>query len=114
MTIQNVVTEEDTFHFLENYGDSRAKRELIALLGRHPNTKFNGLALCHASDCTKLDIDRALQEMLAAGLVDTCNLNGTTLYSLTTKDEIHCMIIKLGNIGWDQLQLIVRRLEGKA
>ena len=111
MTVQNLIIEGDTVRLVEIYGDSRMGRELIALFSRHPNVKFNKLALCHVTDCRKLDKERALHKMVETGLVDESSLNGTTLYSLKVDEEKRCQVIKLGNLGWDEWWSMVKRPE---
>lgn len=111
MEALNVLTEESLYRFLEQHGDSRVKRELLAFWGRHPNAKFSKRVLCYTLDCNKLDAERTLRAMVEAGLLDKHISNSVTLYSLTTNEDSRRPILALATLGWDRWQLMIKRVE---
>jgi len=114
MTTGEIAIEDNLYQFIRKYADKPLKMELLAFWGRHPNAKFAELAIYHAQDSRKVDVCRALEDMVAAGLVDTHTHNGTPLYSLTTNEEKRRLIMKLATLGWDQQQLVLRLIEQEA
>ena len=106
-----VLSEENLYRFLEQHGNNRVKRELLAFWGMHPNAKFGRRAICYALDCSKLEAERALRALVNAGLVDTHMNNGLTLYSLTRNEAKRRAVLELATLGWDQRQLMLKRIE---
>jgi DNA-binding IclR family transcriptional regulator len=108
------MSEEDLYHFLEEHGDDRVRGELLAFWGRHPNVKFGESAICYALDFSKSDVERALKTLVATGLVNTHIYKEVTLYSLTTNEERRRLVVGLGALSWDRLQLMLKRMERSA
>jgi len=111
MTTGEIAIEENLYQFIRKYADEPLKMELLAFWGRHPNAKFNKLAIYHAQDSRKVDVCRALEDMVEAGLMDAHIYNGTPLYSLTTNEEKRRLVMKLSTLDWDQQQLVLRLIE---
>ncbi len=111
METLTVSTEENLYHFLEEHGNNRVKREILAFLGRHPNTKFTRYVLCYALDCGKLEVDRTLRALVDARLVDNHTNHGLTLYSLTRDEDKRRPVLELAALSWDQWRLMLRRIE---
>jgi len=105
-----IAIEEKLYQFIKKYANEPLKMELLACLGRHPNTKLSKLAIYHVQDCRKVDVCRALEDMAEAGLVDTYIHNGTLLYALTTNEEKRQLVMKLATLGWDRWQLVLRQI----
>jgi len=110
MVTLNVSTEKQLSRFLGKYADNRLKIELLAFWCRHPNAKFARSAIYCASDWDKLDMDRALQDMVEMGLVDTQAHNSLRLYWLTTNEERRRPVMELASLGWARWQLMVKRI----
>ena len=111
MVAPNILNEESLYRFLEEHGNNRAKRRLLFFWGMHPNAKFARSAICHALDSSKLEVNKALRDVVKAGLVDTHILNEVTFYSLTTNDERRQPVLELAALSWDQWQLMLKRIE---
>lgn len=111
METPSMLTEEQLLRLLEECARDRLKIELLAFWGRHPNARFSRGAISCALDCKKLSVDRALKDMVETGLVDTHSCNGVPVYSLTANEERRRPVIELASLGWDQLQLMVRRVD---
>lgn len=106
-----VSTQEELYRFLEEHGNNRVKRELLAFWGMHPEARFSSYVICFALDCGKLEMNRALREMLDAGLIDNHTHNGLSLYSLTKNEEKRQTVLKLAALTWDQWNIVIRRIE---
>jgi len=111
METLTVSTQEELYRFLEEHGNSRVKRELLAFWGRHPNAKFSRYAICFALDCGKLEANSALRALVDAGLVDNHTNNGLTLYSLTENEEKRRLVLELAVLDWDQWNTMIKRME---
>ena len=103
-----MVIKTEIYRFLQEYGDSRVKRELLLFWGMHPNARFDRRAICYALDCNKLDAERALRTMVEEGLLDETMCNSVTLYLLTTNEERRRAVLELAALSWEQWQLMVR------
>jgi DNA-binding IclR family transcriptional regulator len=83
----NDLAKENADPLLQENWDNRVKNELLLFWGMHPNAKFAMSTICHALDCSKLDVERALKALAKAGLLDTDVHNDVTLFSLSTDEE---------------------------
>lgn len=111
MAAPNILNQESLYRFLEEHGDNRVKRRLLFFWGCYPNAKFARHIICYALDCGKLEVDRALRDLVKAGLVDTHILNGVTFYSLTANEERRRLVLELAALDWDQWHLLLNRSE---
>ena len=92
--------------FLDRHGDTRAKQELLLFWALHPNARFSRLAILSATECSKLDTERALTYMVNNELVNMCLDNGLTIYSLTSSENIRQMVAQLSTLDWGQKQIM--------
>jgi len=101
MAAPDVSTSEELLRFLEEYATDRLKTELLAFWGRHPKARFSRGAICCALDVARLDVDRALKQMVETGLVDLYTQNNKTpLYSLTGDEKICHMVLEVASLSW--------------
>lgn len=56
--------------------------ELLLFLGRHPYTQFSSLAIVHALNAWKADVEKAILRLEEKGLVKCYTRNGVSFYSL--------------------------------
>jgi hypothetical protein len=96
--------------FLNRYGNTRAKQELLLFWVLHPNARFSRLAVLSAMECSRLDVEKALESMTDDNLVDVCSENRLTTYSLTKNDDIRRMVSLLGTLDWSQRQNMFARI----
>jgi len=82
----NLVSQVQFYRVYDEQGDNRLKKELLAFSNRHPNGKFTASTISCALDYRKVEVKKALEEMVKTGLIDAYIESGLTLYSLT-KDE---------------------------
>ena len=102
--------EERLCKFLENYAGDRMGTKLLAFWGRHPDTGFTKSAICWALDCKKHDINRALKDMVEAGLIDMYECNSVLLYSLTANEERRRLVLELTSLGWNWWRIALGRV----
>ncbi|MDD4860079.1 MAG: hypothetical protein PHR56_07775 [Dehalococcoidales bacterium] len=104
------ITKDDLHRFLQNHGNSRIKRELLAFLGRHHSTRFAIFAICHSLGYHRVDVEEALTCMIVAGIVEKHHSLSTASYSLTTEDEKRRIVMALAALDWEQWQLLVKEI----
>lgn len=75
------------------------KNDLLLFWGMHPNAKFAMATICHALDCSKLDVERVLEALTKAGLLDTEVHNDVTLFSLSMDEERRRLIMEYAAPG---------------
>ena len=111
METLSISIEKDLYRFLEEHGTGWVERELLAFWGRHSDAKFSRRVICYALDCSKWEAEEALGVMVDQGLVDEHITNSVMLYSLTRDEEKRQPVLELAALGWDQWQLMLRRIE---
>jgi hypothetical protein len=97
--------------FLDRYGNTRAKQELLLFWVLHPNARFSRLAVLSAMECSRLDVEKALASLIDDNLLDVCSENGQTTYSLTTNEDIRRMVSLLNTLDWSQRQNMFTRTQ---
>ena len=110
METLNIASEKQLFQLLSEYSGNRAKKDLLVFWCRHPNAKFARSAIYCDSGLNRLEVDKALEEMVEAGLVDTSVHNSVRLYWLTANEERRRPITELATLGWTQWQRMVNRM----
>lgn len=106
MTVLDLQTTTDLGAFVNRYGDTRAKRELLLFWALHPHARFSRLAVLCATECSKPEAERALEDMAHNGLVDVQCHNGLAVYSLTSNEDVQRMLALLSTLDWRQKQLL--------
>jgi hypothetical protein len=101
------ITRDSMFCFLQKYGDSWVKRELLLFWIMHPNTRFSRKAIGYSLTSNNLDVEGSLKIMVEEGLIDESVSNGVTLYSLTLNEERRRLILELANLGWNRWQYML-------
>lgn len=100
MTLTDTTVDGKLCQFLKEYDGDQCSLELIIFLGRHPNTRFSRLAIVHALNARRLDIERALRHLKEKGLVTAYPDNGTAVYSLTDDESLRTSVLDLLKISW--------------
>ncbi|HEY42259.1 MAG TPA: hypothetical protein G4O18_10475 [Dehalococcoidia bacterium] len=93
--------------FLNRYGDTRAKQELLLFWGLHPDARFSRLAVLSAMECSRLDVEKALKSMANDNLIDMRSDSGLITYSLTTNENIRQMVALLSTLDWGQRHMLL-------
>ncbi len=94
--------------FIKEYDSDRFSLELLLFLGRHPRTRFSHLAIVHALNAWKVDIERALRRLKERGLVRTYSENGTSFYSLTEDESLCSPVLDLLKSDRGQWQPVLK------
>jgi hypothetical protein len=102
----NSPTGTDLYEFLRTNGGTRAKQEVLLFWILHPNASFSKLAVLSAMECSRIDVERALTDMVHDKLVDTHCHNGLATYSLTSNEDIRRMMALFGTLDWSQRRII--------
>ena len=92
--------------FLDTYGGTRAKQEVILFWALHPNTKFSRLAIFSAMECSRIDVEKALADMVRDGLLNVHSQNGLVTYSLTSNEDIRRMVALFSTLDWGQRRIV--------
>ena len=95
MSIRDQQHQEKLCHFMEEYDSDLCSLELLLFLVRHPHTRFSRLAIVHALNSWRLDVEKALQNLKNKGLITVSHDNGTTYYSLTENESVRYSILDL-------------------
>ena len=102
MRARNVLAEDNLYRFLDEYGNTREKREILLFFGSNSNIKFSKLAIYYALDCSRPKFNRALDVLVEQGVVDISIQNNIPLYSLTTNNEIRRNVLELADLSLDR------------
>ena len=100
MCASNIRGEEQLLRFAQEYGGDRLRLEPLEFWGRHANARFSARAVCFAVDWKRRDVEQALRELVAAGLLESAVENGLTFYSLTTHEDKRGPVMELGSLPW--------------
>jgi hypothetical protein len=105
-----LITENEIKDFMREFGDDSESQEMLRLLGRHPYTRFNRLALCDSLDMKPKDIDRTIDRLKARGVVQTIEGKATALYALADSGPWRDLITKTAALDYRQMVKIEARL----
>ena len=81
MVTQEIATD-NLVQFTKKYDSDPCSLELLLFLRRHPYTRFSHLAIVHALDACKFDVERAIIHLEEKGLLKSHTESGVSFYSL--------------------------------
>lgn len=110
MVVHDLSVEERLRQFVKEYDGDHCSLELLLFLGRHPHARFSQLAIVHALNSWRLDVERALRHLKDKGLITTHAENGTAFYSLTENESLRNPVLDLLKIDWYQWQPVLRQV----
>ncbi|MDO8567269.1 MAG: hypothetical protein Q7R57_00980 [Dehalococcoidales bacterium] len=109
--VQRVIVEEKQRSFVKDSCNSRCSLQLLLFLGRHPHARFSQLAIVHAVDARRADVEKALRNLQERGLVMMWNAdNGLPFYSLTGDEALSRQVMELMSLDWWQYHLMLDEL----
>ncbi len=109
--MQEIAVEEKVCQFIREYCDGQVSLQPLLFLGRHPCAHFNQLAIVHALDARKVEIDEAVQHLTDRGLIVTrIAENGLSVYSLTQDESLRDLVSELATLDWWQCQLMLEKI----
>ena len=106
MILHDATTKKLLDVFLDTYGSTRAKQEVILFWALHPNTKFSRLAVLSAMERSRIEVERALTDMVKDGLLNVNSQNGLVTYSLTSNEDIRRMMALFSTLDWGQRRIV--------
>ncbi len=82
---------------------------LLRFFASHPNGRFSKLAIVHAIDdeCSRLEMDQALKEMVAEKILDVVRDNGICFYTLTKEEVLRRLVLNMALFEWRDWQLVL-------
>ncbi|MBI2830512.1 MAG: hypothetical protein HYX81_05065 [Chloroflexi bacterium] len=104
-----ILVRDRLCQLIKEYGDDRCSLDLLMFLAKHPHTRFSRMAIAHAIDAQRLNIDRPLRHLIKDGLVKMWVENGLALYSLTEDGSLCDLVSQLVNLDWYKWQLILKQ-----
>lgn len=99
------VDADDLLSFLETFGDTPEKLQVLLFLSRHPRAKCTMECLRSSPEAKALDVRRAVRELAHQGVIVQWNEEDVTLYALTNDSDKRSSVENLGQITWDQIRL---------
>ena len=82
---------------------------LLRFFASHPNGRFSKLAVVHAIDdeCNRLEMDQALEEMVAEKILDIVRENSIVYYTLTKEEVLRRLVLNMALFEWRDWQLML-------
>ena len=108
--MSDILHEDELCQFINEFAEDQCSLELIQFWGRHPHTRFSRLALIHAFDRRRSEIERALRRLVDKGLVKTSTGNGVTFYWLTETKPLRTLVLRLTELDWPRWQLLLKEI----
>ncbi|AKG53403.1 hypothetical protein DGWBC_0728 [Dehalogenimonas sp. WBC-2] len=99
------IDKDELRQFMRQFAGDYESREMLRLLGRHPFTRFNRLALADSLRMRLCDVDRAINHLKDKGLLITIDGQKTALYTLTAVEPWHDMVRKTAEQDYCQFLL---------
>ncbi|MEW6033666.1 MAG: hypothetical protein AB1603_02290 [Chloroflexota bacterium] len=113
------VDADDLLAFLETFGDTADKLQVLFFWSKHLKTKCTVDCISPTPDCRHLDPRRAVRELVHQGVLEESSDGWVTWYSLTTDEEKRRSVENLARLTWDRLRFwndyrIVELTQGQA
>lgn len=111
MTTTEITIAEELCQFIKQYVAGYHCLELLRFFGRHPRTQFSEPAVVNALNSTrgKLNIKKALKQLVDKGVVRISVDNNVSLYSITEEESLRSLASKLAKLDWSRWQLIMKQ-----
>ncbi len=104
-----VPTEDRLCQFMAEYTGDECTRDVLQLLGRHPRTRLSRLAIRHAVEWRRSDVDRALRTLMERHVVRTRTENGQPVFSLTEEEPQRSLTVKAATMDAAQWRKLLKR-----
>lgn len=98
------VNADDLVSFLETFGDTPEKLQVLFFLGRHPKARCTAECISCTPGARRMDLRRAILELARQGVVEQAQDDDLTLYTLTSEHEKKEAVEALGKLTWDQIR----------
>jgi hypothetical protein len=111
MTISGVKKGSSSYieQLMQKFVRNRSCLGLLRFFASHPDGRFSKLAIIHAIDdeCNRLEMGRALEEMVAEKILDVSTDNGREYYVLTKEQVLRRLVLNMAVFEWRDWQLIL-------
>ena len=114
MDASDFQVELDLNAFLNKYGNTHARQEILLFWALHPHARFNRLAVLSAIDCSKLDARKTLDDMVSDKLVEINTDSGIDTYSLTSDGNIRKLITLIRTFDCSQRQILFQQINSSS
>jgi hypothetical protein len=108
--VKDVDIEDKLCNFIMGFGDDLCSLELLMFFSRHPNARFNRIAILHVLTAKQFDTAISLKQLIDKKIVVSYPENGIILYGLTKEEPAHSLAAQLINIDQHQWQIILEHL----
>lgn len=99
-----------TLQLIKEYADDYHCLELLQFFGKYSCARFNRLAIIHAlnNNGNSHRVEEALKRLVDNKLVNTCSVQGTTLYSLTGDKTLHDIVSNIATFDLLQRHVVLK------
>ena len=104
-----VPMEDRLCQFMADYTGDECARDVLQLLGRHPRIRLSRLAIRHAVEWCRSDIDRALRTLMERRVVRTRTENGQPVFSLTEEEPQRSLTVRVATMDAAQRRKLLKR-----
>src|SRR4030043_530568 len=108
MTVSEVKKSSSSYieQLMKKFIRNRSYLGLLRFFASHPNGRFSKLAIVHAIDdeCNRLEMDQALEEMVAEKILDIIKDNGNNFYALTKEEVLRRLVLNMALFEWRDWQ----------
>lgn len=113
MTIINISNSKTDLPYMgqlmKNLVGNRCCLGLLRFFAVHPNGRFSRLAVVHAIDeaGSRLEVERALAQMVDEGILKTSSENNNVFYILTKEETVRRLVLNMGFFDWRDWQMVL-------
>jgi len=93
---------------LDSNLNSQAKFELLAFWARHPSGRTSRGAISPHSSVSREELNEALQQLAAAGVVEISDGTGIRFYGLAKRHPAYAAILQLGKLTPKRRRYLMR------
>lgn len=111
--MSRIPNEEKLCEFLSEFANDECAREVLQLLCRHPRTRLSRLAIQHAVDWRRPDVDKALGTLINRRVAESQIENEQAVFGLTKQEPQRTLAVKVGALDMAQWQALLKRACGR-
>jgi len=96
---------------MRKFVSNRCCLGLLRFFAIHPNGRFSKLAIVHAIDeGGRLEVERALAQMVDEGIIKTVSENNISFYMLTKEEAMRRLVLNMALFDWRDWQLVLEHI----
>jgi hypothetical protein len=114
MTTAGAISEKrepDIRQLMKTLIHNHSTLSIIRFFAAHPRGRFSRLAVVHAvdEDDGRREIERAMADLVSAGVLKTETDNQECYYRLTTEEPVRGIVLKTADLDWREWELVFVR-----